>query len=644
VGNVETKPFRKKPAPPFTTSTLQQEASRKMGFAVNRTMRTAQRLYEEGWITYMRTDSTNLSQTAIESISAHIESEFGKHYVHTRQYATKKANAQEAHEAIRPTYIDRMQVSEDNDMQRLYELIWKRSIASQMADADFERTKAQILISTRPGDQFEAQGEVLKFDGFLKVYLAAREDDEDEEQEGMLPALTEGQDLLLGKMEALESFTRPPSRYTEASLVKKLEDLGIGRPSTYAPTITKIMEEGRGYVVKESREGVPRQLRIITLSGGKITTTEKTEITGATSNRLYPTDMGMLVTDFLSQHFDDIMDYSFTAEIEKEFDTIAEGDLEWHKMIDEFYKPFKKDLEHTRETAERAKGKRILGIDEKTGHSILVQMSRFGPVVQIGTKEEVGEEGKPKFASLKQGQSMESITLEDAIELFKLPMTLGEYKGKEVIVATGRYGPYIKYGDAFISIGRGTDPLTIDLERAVEFIEEKAEQDKPIGEYEGLPITKGKGRFGPFVKWNGIFVNVPKRYDHDNLSLEDAHVLIEAKVKKESNRYIQKWDAEKIALENGRWGPFIRVKKKSVALPRINGNKITSEQAATFTLDEVKAIIKGEVPKSVEAKVGGTYVPDEVTATADTPSKPAAKKKAPAKKAPAKKAARSKKS
>ncbi|HLF65195.1 MAG TPA: type I DNA topoisomerase [Saprospiraceae bacterium] len=604
VGQVETKPFKKRPAPPFTTSTLQQEASRKMGFAVNRTMRTAQRLYEEGWITYMRTDSTNMSPTAVENMAAHIASQFGKQYVHTRQYATKKANVQEAHEAIRPTYIDRMQVSDDSDMQRLYELVWKRSIACQMADAEFERTKAQILISTRPKDNLEAQGEVLKFDGFLKVYLAAREDDEDEEQEGILPPLAEGQTLTLGKMDATESFTRPPARYTEALLVKKLEDLGIGRPSTYAPTITKIMEEGRGYVVKESRPGVERTLRSMTLSNGKITSTQKTENTGATSNRLYPTDMGMLVTDFLSQHFDEIMDYSFTAEIEKEFDIIAEGDLEWHKMISDFYGPFKKGLEHTKETAERAKGKRILGIDEKTGHSILVQMSRYGPVVQIGTKEEVGEEGKPRFASLNRGQSMESITLEDALELFKLPKTLGEYKGLEVSVATGRYGPYVKYGEAFISMPRGTDPLAVDLARAIELIDEKEVQDRPMGEYDGKPITKGKGRFGPYIKWDGIFINVPKKYDHDTLSLDDAHTLIAAKVKKEANRFVQKWEAEKISIENGRWGPFIRHKKKSIALPKINGQKITSEQAATLTLEEVKEIIKGEVPKSVVEKMG----------------------------------------
>ena len=604
VGKVETKPFKKRPAPPFTTSTLQQEASRKLGFAVNRTMRTAQRLYEEGWITYMRTDSTNLSQVAIAGISAHVESEYGSQYVHTRQYATKKANVQEAHEAIRPTYVDRRHVSDDSDMQRLYELIWKRSIACQMADADFERTKAQVLVSTRPNDRLEAQGEVMKFDGFLKVYLAARDDDEDEEQEGMLPSLTEGQILALEHMAAMQSFTRPPSRYTEASLVKKLEDLGIGRPSTYAPTITKIMEEGRGYVVKESREGTPRTLRILTLKNGAISSSEKVEMTGATSNRLYPTDMGMLVTDFLTQYFDDIMDYSFTAEIEKEFDIIAEGNMEWHKMISDFYVPFKKDLEHTKDTAERAKGKRILGTDEKTGHTILVQMSRYGPVVQIGTKEEVGEEGKPRFASLKPGQSMESITLEDTLELFKLPKALGEYNGLDVSVATGRYGPYVKYGEAFISMPRGTDPLSVELEQAIEFIKEKAEQDRPIGEYEGKPITKGKGRFGPFIKWDGIFINVPKKYDHENLNQEDAHTLIAAKVKKEANRYIRKWESEKIALENGRWGPFIRHKKKSIALPRINGNKMTSEQAAQLTLEEVKQIIAGEVPKSVVEKVG----------------------------------------
>lgn len=605
VGLVETKPARKKPAPPFTTSTLQQEASRRLGFSVNRTMRTAQRLYEEGWITYMRTDSTNLSQTAISAIAGHVASQFGDRYVQTRQYSTKNTTAQEAHEAIRPTYIERMHASDDADMQRLYELIWKRSIASQMADAELERTKAKILISTRPDDRLDAEGEVLKFDGFLKVYMAAKEEDEEDEQAGMLPPLTEGQVLKLGKMEALESYTRPPARYTEALLVKKLEELGIGRPSTYAPTITKIMEEGRGYVVKESRPGVERKLRTLTLHNGSITATEKTEMTGATSNRLYPTDMGMLVTDFLSQHFDEIMDYRFTAEIEKEFDVIAEGNLEWHKMIAEFYGPFKVGLEHTKENAERAKGKRILGVDEGTGHTILVQMTRFGPAVQIGTKEEVGEEGKPRFAGLKPGQSMESITLEDAIELFKLPKQLGEYKDLEVSVHAGRYGPYVKFGEAFVSLPRGTDPMSVDLEQAIALIEAKAEQDRPIGEYEGKPITKGKGRFGPFVKWDGIYVNIPKKYDPDHLSIEDAHTLIAAKVQKEANRFVQQWPSDKISIENGRWGPFIRYKKKSIALPRINGNRITSEQAALLTLDEVKQIIAGEVPKSVEKKVKG---------------------------------------
>ena len=603
VGKVETKPFKKKPSPPFTTSTLQQEASRKLSFAVNRTMRSAQRLYEQGFITYMRTDSTNMSQLAIGSIASHIESEFGKEYVKTRQFATKNANAQEAHEAIRPTYIDRREVSDDSDMQRLYELIWKRAIASQMSEAEFERTKAEILVSTRPDESLEAKGEVLKFDGFLKVYLAARDEDEEEEQEGVLPPLTTGQDLTLDKMQGLESFTRPPARYTEASLVKKLEDLGIGRPSTYAPTITKIMEEGRGYVVKESREGVERKARILTLEKGEIKSEEKTEITGATSNRLYPTDMGILVTDFLTEHFDEIMDYGFTAEVEKEFDVIAGGKLQWHKMISDFYGPFKEDLEHTKENAERAKGRRILGKDEKTGHTILVQMTRFGPAVQIGTKEEVGEEGKPQFASLKPGQSMDSVTLEDALELFKLPKTLGEYDGKEVSVGTGRYGPYVKHGDAFISLGRGTDPLEVEFDQAIEAIKIKAEQDKPIGEYKGKPITKGKGRFGPFVKWDGLYVNIPKRYDPDSISLDEVFALIAAKVEKEANRYIQRWESEKIALENGRWGPFIRHKKKSITLPKIDGQKMTSEQAASLTLEEVKAIIGGEVPKTVVEKM-----------------------------------------
>lgn len=603
VGDIQTKPFRRRPAAPFITSTLQQEASRKLNFSVKRAMSVAQKLYESGHITYMRTDSTNLSDLALGTIASEIKKEFGERYLKTRKFTKKKALAQEAHEAIRPTYIDRHEISGDRDQQRLYELIWKRTIASQMAEAELERTKVEIEISTRPGQPLEAKGEVLKFDGFLKVYIESRDDDDAEEDSGILPPLTKGERLDLVSMEGTERFTRPPARYTEASLVKKLEELGIGRPSTYAPTITKIMEPGRGYVTKESRPGEERTYRVLRIADGEIKTEEHTETTGASSNRLFASDMGMLVTDFLIEHFGDIMDYSFTAEVEKQFDIIAAGHLAWDEMIADFYDPFKKEVEETLESAGRARGRRILGVDEKTGHTILAQMTRYGPVVQIGTKEEVGEEGKPKFASLRPGHSLETITLEEALKLFELPKTLGTFRDKEVVVGIGRYGPYVKYDGNFVSIPREEDPLSVSLERALELIRAKEEENKPIGEYQGKPITKGKGRYGPFVKWNDLFVNVPRKYDFENLTLEEAHTLIKAKVEKEKNRYVRKWEDEKIAIENGRWGPFIRKGRKSISLPKVNGNKISSDQAKLLSLDEVKKIIAGEVPESVKEKI-----------------------------------------
>ena len=598
VENIEVKPVKRRPSAPFITSTLQQEASRKLGFGVKRTMSVAQKLYEKGFITYMRTDSTNLSETALGVIADEIQNTFGEKYVETRRYKKKTAGAQEAHEAIRPAYIDRQSVSNESDEQRLYELIWKRTIASQMSDAQLERTKAKIHISNLPGEFLEATGEVMKFDGFLKVYMESSDDDNNnEETAGMLPPLSVGQKLDMGSMDGTEKFSRPPSRYTEASLVKKLEELGIGRPSTYAPTISRIMEPARGYVTKESREGVERKYRVLHLENGQVTAKEESEITGATSKRLFPSDMGMLVTDFLSKHFGQVMDYSFTAEMEKKFDTIADENLVWTDMIKEFYLPFKEQVDGTIENAERERGRRELGVDEATGHTILTQMTRFGPVVQIGTREEVGEEGKPKFANLRPGQSIETISLEEALDLFQLPKTLGEHKEKEVIIGVGRFGPYVKYNDGFISLPKGEDPMSVSLERAIELILAKEEENKPIGEYQEKPITKGKGRFGPFIKWEGMFVNIPRRFDPDTLTLDEAHELIALKVEKEKNRYIHRWEKEKLALENGRWGPFIRKGKKSIPIPKIDGNKITSEQAKKLSLDDVKKIIEGEVPK-----------------------------------------------
>ncbi len=592
IKDIVVKPTQRKPSAPFTTSTLQQEASRKLGFSVNRTMSTAQRLYEQGFISYMRTDSTALSATAIGALADEITKSFGDQYLNTRQYKSKNANAQEAHEAIRPTYIEKKEVSDNRDQQRLYELIWKRTIACQMANAKLEKTTVEIGISTHPDRNLKAKGEVLKFDGFLKVYMESTDEDDPEDTRGILPPLAKDQMLDLDHVKALERFTRPAARYTEASLVKKLEELGIGRPSTYAPTITKIMEEARGYVTKESREGKPRKYKELIFGGSSIDEKNLEENTGATSNRLYASDMGMVVTDFLDQHFDEIMSYGFTAEMEAKFDKIADGQAEWKNMIKAFYGPFHKDVETTIEKAERAKGRRDLGIDPESGHTVMVQLTRYGPVIQIGTVEEVGEEGKPKFANLRPGQSMETIEYDEAMKLFELPKNLGDYEGKEVIIGAGRYGPYVKYNEKFISLPKGQDPMKVGMDLAVELIQQKQKEDAPVSTYEGKDVTKGKGRFGPYLKWEGLFVNVPKRYDFENLTEKEMHELIAAKVEKEANRYIQQWPKEKIAIENGRWGPFFRVKKKSVKIPKKGDEKWTQEELKLLTLEEVKKMIK----------------------------------------------------
>lgn len=604
IDDIIKKPTKKKPAPPFTTSTLQQEASRKLGFSVNRTMQNAQKLYEAGSISYMRTDSTALSNQALGMIGENIKKEFGEKYHKLRQYKSKSENAQEAHEAIRPTYIEAKEVTSDRDQQRLYELIWKRTIASQMAEAEIERTTAKISISTRPGDVLNANGEVLTFDGFLKVYLESNDDEEDEEGEakGMLPPLNVGQELDLNNMIGVERFTRPPSRYTEASLVKQLEELGIGRPSTYAPTITKIMEKDRGYVVKESREGVERKFSHLELKDGSITESTKTEITGTTSNRLYATDMGMLVVDFLSEHFSEIMNYNFTANVEDRLDLVARGKEEWKSLLKGFYEPFHKNVEDTKENADRASGERILGTDPESGRTVLVRMAKFGPVVQIGTPEELDEGEKAKFGNLKPSQSLETITFNEAMELFGLPKTVGDYKGEEVIIARGRFGPYIKFGEMFVNISRIEDPLEMELDRAIELIEIKIKEDAPVGSYKGISYTKGKGRFGPFLKYDKLFVNVPARYDFENLSQEDAHALIEAKIQKEANRYIHQWPDDNLAVENGRWGPFIRFGKKSIKLPRVDKKAMSQEDAAKLTLEEVKKLVEIEIPDAFKKK------------------------------------------
>ncbi len=603
IQDIDVKPLKRKPTAPFTTSTLQQEASRKLGYSVNRTMVVAQRLYEAGHITYMRTDSVNLSELALQSIADEVEKNYGKEYLKTRRYKGKSANAQEAHEAIRPTYVDRQQVTSNRDEQRLYELIWKRTIASQMSEAIVEKTTVKIGISTVPGEQLQAVGEVLKFDGFLKVYLESKDDDEEEEAKGMLPPLKKGQELTLNNMTAIERFTRPPARFTEAALVSKLEELGIGRPSTYAPTISKIMEESRGYVVKESRDGVERKYQLLTLKDGEISKEEKTENTGAVKNRLFATDLGMVVSDFLDEHFEEIMDYRFTADIEKRFDDIATGGEQWASMLGEFYKPFHANVEETIANAERPSNERILGKDPETGKTMLTRMSRRGPVIQIGAPDELEEGEKPRYANLAPGQSIESITFEEALKLFQLPKELGNYEGQEVAIGVGRFGPYVKWGEkTYISIPKGEDPLEVDMDRAKELIEEKKKADAPIATYKGLPVMRGKGRFGPFLKWNNLYVNIPRKYNPEELTIDEAFALIEAKVEKEANRYIQRWESEKIAIENGRWGPFIRFGKKAVKLPKIDDEKVTPEKAATLTLEQVKDIIEAELPGSFKKK------------------------------------------
>lgn len=597
VKDIQVKPGKRTPAAPFTTSTLQQEASRKLGYGVSKTMLLAQRLYESGKITYMRTDSVNLGETAMDAIKTEINKSYGEKYFQVRKYKNKSESAQEAHEAIRPTYMENHSVN-DPELNRLYDLIWKRTIASQMSDAELEKTIAKINISTS-NEELTATGEVIKFDGFLKVYLESSddEDSEDEAGESRLPNLTVGQSLAFNQMTATERFTKHSARYTEASLVKKLEELGIGRPSTYAPTISTIIK--RTYVEKKDKEGVKRNFRILKLQNDAIEKIMEQENTGAEKSKLFPTDLGLVVTDFLNQHFDKVMDYSFTANIEKEFDEIAEGKMKWNTMVRDFYKPFHTGVAYTLENAERAVGERVLGVAEN-GKPITARMGRYGPMVQIGSQT---DEEKPQFAKLKANQSIETITLEEALELFKLPLSLGEHDNMEVSVNIGRFGPYVKWGEQFISIPKGEDINSIDLGRAIAIISAKQKEDAPIAFFDEKPVTKGKGRFGPFIKWNDLFINIPRAYDFDTLTQKDCNELIEKKIVKEANRYIKQWPEEKIAIENGRWGPFIRFGKKMLKLGLSKANaKHTPEELATLELEDVKKMIVAQDPKAFDKK------------------------------------------
>jgi DNA topoisomerase-1 len=529
VKSLETRPAKRSPAAPFTTSTLQQEASRKLGYSVSRTMQVAQKLYESGYITYMRTDSVNLSETALNAAAQEIVSAYGNKYHQQRLYKTKNASAQEAHEAIRPTYFNQHTIQGDNGEMRLYELIWKRAIASQMSEAQFEKTTAKISISTRK-EELVANGEVMKFDGFLKVYLESSDEEDDNLQDGenaMLPPLTKGQRLDLQEMTATERFSRPPARYTEASLVKKLEELGIGRPSTYAPTISTI--QNRGYVVKEERDGKQRAFRVLTLKGSNITKEEKTENTGAERGKLFPTDIGAVVNDFLVQYFQGIVDFNFTANVEKQFDEIAQGMTEWTDMIRSFYTPFHKEVESTIQTADKATGERELGVHPENGKKVSVRIGRYGPFVQVGdTPTDDDKDNKPLYASLRNGQSIETITLEEGLELFKLPKKVGVFEDKDMTVAIGRFGPYIKHNSAFYSLPKDIDPHIVTEGQAIDLIIEKRKKDaeKLIKAFDEDPAVKVlNGRFGPYIEFGKLNVKIPKGKDPQTLTFEECKEL-----------------------------------------------------------------------------------------------------------------------
>ncbi len=571
VADLQTSPAKKTPAAPFTTSTLQQEASRKLGFSVAQTMSIAQRLYESGKITYMRTDSVNLSETALIASKEEIIKSFGKDYHFERQFKTKSKSAQEAHEAIRPTYFNVQKIDGDNQEKRLYELIWKRTVASQMSDAQLEKTNVQIK-NNHNNENFVANGEVLKFDGFLKLYIESTDDENTEEQEGMLPSMKANDNLNYTEIKATQKFTYHPPRYTEAALVKKLEELGIGRPSTYAPTISTVQK--RGYVVKEDRDGVKRNFDVIILKDSTITATVDSMNTGAERSKLFPTDIGIVVTDFLTANFDEIMDYNFTASVEKEFDEIAEGKLKWQKMLESFYKPFHIHVENTVENSERASGERLLGIDPVSGKNVFARIGRFGPVIQIGDGD---AEEKPKFASLNSNQRLESISLEDAMELFKLPRVVGEYENKEMVVAAGRFGPYVRHDGAFYSLTKMDDPMSITAERSIE--------------------------------------------------------LIDAKRKKDSERVINHFNDNEIQVLNGRWGPYIAANDKNYKIPK--GSKEAKELSLSDCLDIINSSEGTPQRNAAFKKKSAVAAPKKAA-----PKKTAAKKTAPKKAAPKKVAAK----
>ena len=592
VDDLITKPAKKSPAAPFTTSTLQQEASRKLSFPVAKTMVVAQRLYEAGLITYMRTDSVNLSDDAMVSAREEVISLYGENFSLPRKFVNKAKGAQEAHEAIRPTNMSTATVSVNYDQDRLYNLIWKRTLASQMSDAQLERTNVKIK-NDRNDKLFTANGEVIKFEGFLKVYLEGT-DFEDDEQEGMLPVLNVNEILHNSFISATERYTKAPYRYTEASLVKQLEELGIGRPSTYAPTISTIQR--REYVEKGAIEGKDRNYTQLKIVENKVITQTLTEKVGADKGKLVPTDIGKIVNDFLVTNFSNILDYSFTANVEKEFDDIADGLGNWTEMIKDFYTDFHSKVEDVANNAERAKGERLLGIDPDSGKNVYARLGRFGAMVQIG---EATDEEKPKFASLQGDQTLGNISFEEAMDLFQLPKTLGVYENIEVVVANGRFGPYVRFDKMFVSLPKGGNPMTVSLEDAIDLIEAKRKADAPIAHYENMPVQKGVGRFGPFIKWNSVFINVSKKYDFDNLTQDDIVELIEIKKQKEIDKVVHNWVEEGIRVEKARWGRHNILKGKiKIEIPK-------SVDAVSLSLEDVQDIISKNAPKKKKRKTSG---------------------------------------
>ena len=595
IAELTKKPAKKSPAAPFTTSTLQQEASRKLGFPVAKTMQVAQRLYEAGLITYMRTDSVNLSVEARNAAEEEITNYYGVEYSKQRVFKTKAKGAQEAHEAIRPTNMKMHSIDTEYDQTRLYDLIWKRTLASQMSDAQLERTNFKIE-NSKNEKIFTANGEMIKFEGFLKVYLEGN-DNEEEEQAGMLPLLKVGEHLDYNFINATQRFTSPPYRFTEASLVKRLEELGIGRPSTYAPTISTVQR--RSYVEKGQDDGLERVYEQMILSSGSVKSTELRERTGSNKNKLIPTDIGNIVNDFLVANFSNVLDFGFTAKVESSFDDISEGNEDWTEMIKGFYTKFHDIVEDVKENAERESGERILGKHPETGKTVLVRLGKFGPIAQIGAPEDE----EKVFASLNKDQNLGTIQMEEALELFLLPKTLGGFEDEEVIVSNGRFGPYIRFGKMFVSLDKGENPMEVDLSRAIDLITAKQKADAPIYHYEDLPVQKGVGRFGPFLKWNSIFINVSKKYDFDNLTDENIVELIEIKKQKEIDKVIHNWEDVGIRVEKARWGRFNVLKGKiKIELPKTT---------------EVDKITKDQAIKMIQAK---------------TPKKKVTKKKNPAKK------------